>query len=126
LDDPLSKFLDQMISEGHLDNTLVYLYSDHGDHINFIFNETPSFKSELFNPLLVVLLPDSQKEIMGKIIESNTQKLLTHRDIFASDMKYLGFGNQKQVKGTSLLQDQVPDRSCHDVGTWDCMCPVGK
>ena len=95
LDDPLSNFLQQMMDEGHLDNTLVYFNSDHGDHINFLFSDTTSYTSERFNPFLVVLLPDSRKDDLGKHAEANAQKLLSHRDLFASDMAYLGFGDDR-------------------------------
>lgn len=122
LDDPLSRFLSKMIEEGHLDNTIVYLNSDHGDHINFLLSDTPSFRSERFNPFLVVLLPDGLKDGIGKTVELNTQKLLSHEDLFASDMKYLGFGDHPQVKGQSILQSAVPDRLCKQAGIFDCMC----
>ena len=122
LDDPLSRFLGQMIAEGHLDNTIVYLNSDHGDHINFLFQDTASFRAEVYNPMLMVMIPDHQKDTMGKVIEQNTQKLLTHRDLFASDMKYLGFGDESQILGRSILQEQIPDRPCSDAKIGDCMC----
>ena len=89
--DPLiANFLDKMDKEGHLDNTVLQFYADHGDHTDFILEKTESARNEKFNPFLYMLIPESQKEKIGANLEKNTQKLLTHFDIFTSALKLIG------------------------------------
>ena len=89
--DPLiGNFLEKMDKEGHLANTVLQIYADHGDHIDFILEKTDSAKNEKFNPFLYLVIPEFLEVKIGKNLEKNTQKLLTHFDIFASHYKLLG------------------------------------
>ena len=71
--DPLvADFLESMEKEGHLDNTIVELFGDHGDHVNYITEYTESGYTEKSNPMLIVTVPEAQKERIGDFVEKNT------------------------------------------------------
>ena len=60
-----------MDKKGHLDNTVVYLYGDHGDHMNFLFHNKKSGFSEKLNPALFVMLPKKIDDQVSSIVECN-------------------------------------------------------
>ena len=86
IDPQLEKYLRNLDAKGHLDDTIVWIYSDHGDHINFIMWNTESGYSELMNPPLFVMIPDHLDEKIGANLKYNEQKLITHYEIFQSDI----------------------------------------
>jgi arylsulfatase A-like enzyme len=61
-----------MDEKGHLDNTIVYLYSDHGDHLNFLTLKTQSGQGERMNPAMFVMLPEDLDEEVGKVVGKNS------------------------------------------------------
>ena len=58
LDANMEEYLRWLEKEGHLSNTVVMMYSDHGNHINFLLKESIYGYTELSNPFLFVLLPE--------------------------------------------------------------------
>ena len=129
IDQQLADILRRMIDLGHLDNTLVYFYSDHGDHSNYAIKATQSFEIERFNPFLYLMVPAGQKPALEPNILQNTQRLVSHRDIFATDMAHLGFEAHPQVTGLSLVQRVAPEtRSCDSLLVFDrqrdCKCEL--
>ena len=116
----------RLIGAGHTDNTLVHFYSDHGDHMNYLIKDTESFANERFNHFLYVMIPNHTRD---SIYETNlriTMKLVSHKDIFASDMVYLGYDGHVQTNGVSLIEEYVLEsRSCAHVGLMrssECKC----
>lgn len=121
-----------MEKEGLLENTIIEMFGDHGDHMNFAILKTKSGISEKVNPMLVVVVPETQKDRIGTFVEKNTQKLLTNSDLFASDLAVLGFDvNQYNgfYRGTDFLTKVAPVRDCGkaSIETYYCQClPTDK
>ena len=46
IDQQVADMFTRMIEAGHMDNTLVHFYSDHGDHMNYLIKDTESFANE--------------------------------------------------------------------------------
>ena len=125
IDEQLNKYLRVMDEKGFLDNTLTFIYSDHGDHIDFIMWQTMSGYSELMNPFLVILVPETiGGEILGNL-EANQQRLITHYEIFQSVRRFIGAekGPDEQP-GPSLFYDVVDGKeTCETAHVYeDCKC----
>lgn len=73
----LEKLLRNLDSKGHLEKTIVWIYSDHGQHINFLW-KTESGYTEMMNPFMFVMVPKSLDEKIGANLEHNQQKLINH------------------------------------------------
>jgi Protein of unknown function (DUF229) len=71
VDEIVEKYLRKLDEKGHLDNTVVYLYGDHGDHINFLLHNKVSGFSEKLNPALFVMLPKQIDDQVSIIVEGN-------------------------------------------------------
>jgi membrane-anchored protein YejM (alkaline phosphatase superfamily) len=71
VDVELGKILKKFDDEKLLDDTIVYLYSDHGDHIDFLMWNTKSGYSELMNPFMFVMVPDHLAEKHHENLEKN-------------------------------------------------------
>ena len=56
-DQYLVDLLEHLDKNGHLENTVIQFYSDHGDHIAFYGHLTPSGKREKSNPFYLLLVP---------------------------------------------------------------------
>lgn len=82
LDPELAKILNKFDEENLLDDTIVYIYSDHGDHIDFLMWNTVSGYSELMNPPLFMILPDHLAEKHHDNLVENEQRLITHYQLF--------------------------------------------
>jgi hypothetical protein len=57
IDEDLIKFLTSMEAKGNLENTIVQLYSDHGDHLHVFWEYTPSGMIEKTHPASFMILP---------------------------------------------------------------------
>jgi len=121
-DDPLSVFVQKMIDEGHMDNTIVSFYSDHGDHMEFLLTHTESYNAEKFNPFLIYMIPRSQKDKYSENIQSNQQRVLTPKDLYTTDIKYLEVVPDHPIEGMSILQDKISHRECDFMFVGQCMC----
>ena len=128
----IADFLETLDKEGHLDNTIVEMFGDHGDHMNFFLQKTKSGISEKVNPMLVVTVPDTYKERIGDNLEKNTQKLLSHLDLFASDLAIVGFDVSSFngfYHGVDFFTQQAPVRDCAkaSIESRHCQCfPTDK
>jgi membrane-anchored protein YejM (alkaline phosphatase superfamily) len=71
LDPVLAEWLEKFDSEGLLDDTIVNLYSDHGDHIDFLMWKTKSGYSELMNPFMFIMVPDHIADEHHQNLEAN-------------------------------------------------------
>jgi hypothetical protein len=83
LDFQLRNFLKQMNSNGHLDNTMLLLLSDHGNRLNYFSYGTEAGKLEKFLPFISIKLP--RKMIHTKLfsnLKGNKNKLISFFDIY--------------------------------------------
>ena len=119
IDEHLSDSLHRLQAEGHLDNTIVYLYSDHGNHLNFLFWKTRSGVSEIMNPFMFVMVPEwfAEEGGVGEKLEANTQRLCSHFDLFWSDLRLVNATriDYRVKKGKSLFHEVIGvNRTCKD------------
>ena len=116
-----------MEKEGHLENTVLEVFGDHGDHLNYAIEYTESAINEKSNPLLVVTVPETLRERIGDKVEKNTQKLFSHLDLFASDLGVLGYDVNSYngfYHGTDFLTKEAPVRDCAkaSIESRECKC----
>ena len=117
-----------MDNQGHLENTIIRFFSDHGDHINPVALKSVSGLTERFNPFLFIAIPGHLKDKIGSNIEKNTQKLVTAYDFFSSDLALWGLLGQKEHDyGQDLYFQEIPDsRTCESAQLYDakatCKC----
>lgn len=126
IDPKIEEFLKYLEQNGHLENTIVHLYSDHGDHVNPIAFKTESGLNERFNPFYVMMVPSYIEAKHGANLKANTQRLTNAFDIFETNLEYLGFERQFEY-GESLMKYQLPiNRSCSDIHLYEvdkeCKC----
>lgn len=88
IDEHLVQFLKNLEKGGFLKNTILQLYSDHGDHIHRFFTDTPSGKVEVYHPMLFTILPSQADEKYSENLRANRNKLFTHYDIFETAQQY--------------------------------------
>lgn len=104
VDEEIADFLNKMKVKNYLNNTIVHLYSDHGDHINFILWETDSGQVEKRNPFYALMIPEklSKQVKNGRTVDqnlkSNQNRMITHFNLFATDMDYLDGTFSEHVK----------------------------
>ena len=127
LDEELSTALRQLDKDGHLQNTITWIYSDHGDHINSaLWKKTVSGYAEMVNPFMFLVIPDALDKQIAENLKANQQKLITHYDIFRSVIKYWKLPFAKDVvQSQSLFYDKIDsNRTClseiYDQS--DCRC----
>lgn len=128
LDPILARSLERLDKEGHLDNTIVHLYSDHGDHINFFMWSSESGESEMMNPFFVEMIPKklAEKGDIEKNLIKNQQRFFTHYVLFNTDLKYLGLERDNELiwDKPSLFYDIISeDNDCSSEGVLEkCKC----
>lgn len=118
IDPWITKILKKLESENLIKNTIIRIHSDHGDHINPISYKTDSGTVERFNPVLLTMIPISMKERMGKYLEVNSQRLMSHRDFFVADLKMMGARNNtyNDKGGLDYYQSELPrGRDCSTI-----------
>ena len=126
IDPEVTRLMEHLDKGGHLDNTIVRIFADHGDHVNPIGYKTVSGKVERYNPFMFTIIPEHLKESIGKNLEINSQRLLIAYDYFASDIKLLGA--KKEYKyGEDYYQQIIPEnRTCENMYLWnfktECFC----
>jgi len=74
----LAKTLEKMNEERLLDNTIIYLYSDHANHLDFKPYRSRSGSTERMNPLFMLILPDHVAEKHHDKLRTNQQRLMSH------------------------------------------------
>ena len=67
-----------MDEDGMLENTIIYLYSDHANHIDFLMLTTRSGFAEKMNPAFMMILPERIAEKYHNNLKANEQKLMSH------------------------------------------------
>lgn len=71
LDNHIPQFFDKMINEGLLDDSIVFVMSNHGNNANLFFKGTASGKNELVNPFMMMLLSKNNEKLYGDILRKN-------------------------------------------------------
>lgn len=129
IDKWVRKMFDFLENENFLKNTIVRLFSDHGDHVNPIGYKTVSGKVERFNPMFFQMIPKKYKETYGKYMEGNVQKLIHHKDFFVADLGVMGIKENpfKSKGGLNYMETEIPTgRTCKDIKLYDpvklCYC----
>lgn len=81
LDSLIPQFFESMRKEGLLEDSIVFIMSDHGNNANLLFKGTTSGKNELANPFLYTLMSSNNDKLYGEMAKLNEQKLLTPHDV---------------------------------------------
>lgn len=127
LDKDLSNFLIELSAQGQLQNTALYILSDHGLHmgLNYVYNTNGII--EHANPALFALLPErilSQEHI--DTLNHNEQALMTAVNVYHTWRDVMGL---KFDQNKSLLRTPLPlDATC-DVANIEgeyCQCKYPK
>jgi arylsulfatase A-like enzyme len=121
MDDSLAAFLQRMVDRGHLQNTVLFLVSDHGSHMGPYFEFFASGRQERTFPLVNVVVPDSflaRYPGLDAVLAHNQQALTTPFDLYAT-LRHLAVYPQPQppgLTGTSLLTRLEYNRTCEAAG----------
>eukprot|EP00828_Plagiopyla_frontata_P043198 TRINITY_DN6675_c0_g1_i1.p1 TRINITY_DN6675_c0_g1~~TRINITY_DN6675_c0_g1_i1.p1 ORF type:complete len:256 (-),score=31.13 TRINITY_DN6675_c0_g1_i1:57-824(-) len=118
-DQPGSQFIKKMEAQGLLDDTIVILLADHGDHMNGLYRFALQLKdclSEISLPMFYLNLPNQmlQNSEYLEILENlrqNQQKLVTMNNIHHM-MKAIPEGLNYKNLENSVFSDLPPDRDC--------------
>ena len=71
LDNLLPEFFETMRKEGLLDDSIVFVLSDHGNNSNLFFKGTTAGKNELANTFFMSLMSKNNADLYGKNMEKN-------------------------------------------------------
>ncbi|RNA31249.1 DUF229 domain containing [Brachionus plicatilis] len=122
LDDDLERFLKQNFKNSNLDNTALFLFSDHGVRYG---NDRMTHQGDLEErlPMFSIYLPKAYKNLnMEKIdnLKKNANQLTTAFDVYKTIRELTcldGYENrERQLRSISVL-DTIPiNRSCIDIG----------
>ncbi|XP_052793384.1 uncharacterized protein LOC128227166 [Mya arenaria] len=129
-DDGYYEILKWLKTKGHLRNTVVMFFSDHGSRLERIRN-TLVGRVEDRMPLLHLILPEHIKQkypLLDKVLKQNQERLTTHKDVYKTISDILQ-GQFKPYKlsqpawgGISLFSEIPKDRSCAQAGIPDSFC----
>ncbi|KAL4235142.1 hypothetical protein ACF0H5_006780 [Mactra antiquata] len=132
VDDDLVSFFKWLKDDGHLDDTIVIFFADHGPRAG---QNVHSLRMENSLPLLNILLPKTLKEKFPNVainMEENQRRLTSTFDLHATLRNILdadyehpsSFKVGNKERGTSLFGDIPRKRSCSDANIPDhyCVC----
>nr|XP_006817646.1 PREDICTED: uncharacterized protein LOC102808095 [Saccoglossus kowalevskii] len=126
-DRDLERYLKSLYEGGHLENTIHFLFGDHGARYSGIRN-TMQGKLEERLPFMSVFIPKKLRDLHPELYEqlqANAEKLTTPYDIHATFQHILNYSDDTvSGKGISLFK-QIPfSRTCEDAGvdTHWCTC----
>ena len=119
-DEDIVSFLEFLETEGHLDNTVLILMSDHGVRIGE-FRKTEQGKLEERMPYFGFRFPEKLKQKYPKHIrnvKTNTKRLVTPFDIHETLLDILYLSKSSSIKGNvsyrgiSIFKEIPTERSC--------------
>ena len=99
-DKTLYNFLDKFNKKGYFEDTIVFIFSDHGQHLTgplYLFN-SQDFFIERTLPVLFLLIPNDEKLYRDNLyekIKKNSQIFITAYDIYNTFIQ-LSFGDNKE------------------------------
>ncbi|OWF46605.1 uncharacterized protein LOC110455492 [Mizuhopecten yessoensis] len=126
-------FLTWLKKDGHLDNTVLLLMSDHGSRSDTVRN-TVAGRIEVRMPLLTIVLPEHFKQQHPDLAETmiqNTKVITTPFDVYAlmDDIAQKRFDNRVQLttdgklpRGISLFRKIPKERTCADASIHEFFC----
>ena len=113
-------------------DTIIQLYSDHGDHLHSLLEYSPSGMMKKTHPPLIMIMHEGVADQYHKNLVSNEQKLIYHYEIFETLRQYTKIEKptdpemNKFVKAYSVMEEIIPSgRSCKDFPMADdesCVC----
>lgn len=127
LDEHLPEFLEKMKNGGLLDDSLVFLMSDHGNNANLFFKGTTSGRNELANPFFALLMSKNNVERFGEVVNINQQRLISFHDVNRALNELVEV--KMEYKGINFLLREVEEsRTCGDamIPPEFCRCIHGK
>lgn len=137
LDKELEQFLYKFKNDGHLNNTLLFMMSDHGPRFTYLRN-TNQGKIEQFLPFVSVVLPESLKKARPDALDNlrvNSKVLTTPFDVHTTILDAFGLKelrNKYKVpgseleRGMSFLEPIPATRSCSEAGVLTNWCACAK
>lgn len=102
LDESLARTLARLDARGHLDNTLLILFSDHGNRLKFFAYATEIGKLEKFWPYLSVRLPSSWSSKYASNARENRDKLISFFDVYQTIRHHLFLNKFGELKGKKI------------------------
>ena len=140
MDNDFRKFLSNL----ELDNTLLIIFSDHGNRLKFYSYATEMGKFEKHSPFLSIRVPNKMTRTKYyQNMKQNTDKLISFFDLFQTLRQFLYLNkhgttsghehefNMNSIKdrvrrGTSLFEQISKDRSCDEAYIPAELCPCLK
>ncbi|KAK6959802.1 hypothetical protein BgiMline_034972, partial [Biomphalaria glabrata] len=132
IDDHVYSFFKKLKDSGHLNNTMMITFSDHGPRYGPI-RHSHMGDDENRNPILIFTLPTwflhKYPDVAGNL-KTNTGRLTSHYDIHATVRDLLYFRSTgdnplpKTRHGMSLFQEVPRNRTCQDASVPEefCLC----
>ncbi len=115
-DEMLRGFLESTLAE--FPSTTIILMSDHGIHYGPEFDrDFGRIHSRL--PLFYPIIPNSMNPSYLKHLKANSEKLASHYDFHETIRNLLdleGYQRNETAVGMSLIESEIPERSCEQVG----------
>lgn len=136
LDAELHGFLERLFSHKLLDNTALFLYSDHGARFSNKKSSPKRYLEERM-PFFSLHLPESYRhgnpEKYRNLLD-NAQRLTSPFDIYATVRELTcldassrgGDGDDDKQRSISLLSPISPERNCEHIGISDHFCTCVK
>ena len=139
----LCDFLDKFNKKGYFEDTIIFFFSDHGQHLTgplYLFS-SQDFYIERTLPILFLLIPNDEKLYRNNLyekIKKNSQIFITAYDIYNTFIHLSFGGNKKEYKkysipfGGSLLSElNYKKRFCEspiyndlEISTGICNCKI--
>ena len=149
LDLSLKKTLERLENDKLLDNTMLFVMSDHGNRLSYYYSYTDEGKVEHAEPFLSVKLPSRfENTIFKKNFLNNRNRLLTSFDLHKTLKQFLYFNTNglksmqtqkkcrelfatsnkeiRALRGVSLFEEIAAHRSCSDALVPDIHCNCNR
>ncbi len=150
LDFELRRTLESLNSNGYLDNTMLMLFTDHGNRLKYYSYSTEIGKLEKYMPFLSIKPPKKLENMpFARNLYNNKHKLVSFFDIYQTLRHYLFMNkhdfdrkflldqsNRKQFsensklvrheRGISLFENIPANRSCSGALVSDSLCSCFK
>eukprot|EP00755_Sulcionema_specki_P013731 Sspe_Gene.54798::Locus_30194_Transcript_2_4_Confidence_0.286_Length_1845::g.54798::m.54798 len=123
----VTRTLDWLEAEGHLNDTAVLLLSDHGLGMGH-WSETKLGRRERWNPFKVIITPPwFQKAFpdMARALQENQHHITSSYDVYHTVKHFLMLPHAPPPKthGNTLLSPLPPKRTCQQMGLLGNSCP---
>lgn len=140
MDEDMRNFLSQL----DIDNTLLVIFSDHGNRLKFYSYATEMGQFEKHSPFLSIRVPKKMTRTKYYVnMKQNTNKLISFFDLYQTLRQFLflnrhgttrGYDNEFKMnsmedrarRGTSLFEQVAKDRSCDEAYIPADLCPCLK